>query len=402
MKHSGYKKQSFVTLPVTALLISILVVGCSSSNDAAAPTATPTATPEEFEVVIPISLPVAQDKGITFANAEKSFGEIPQTAWQNVQDAISANPAVEIPTTIVIGPNTDTTIEQITSLLQMEYRLWSGFQQPPSFGGLVYNAIDEAWAEKEWPKIATKLKLTDDPDSEISQLRAGCNFTNEVATECFGGMAETFQNTPAGFAFYGVQSPYWSKESLQVGPISQVTHEYTHIVQFAQWNGTELQPGENVKSDSAHNGMPCWFSEGQANAIGIPIAAKDLNSYIQGRDNSVRRRINQDSGAKPALTDTTLTAKNITSFLYGQDIATCYKPATNGDWQLGYSVGYAATEVLVAIGGPQSTMALLSKTASGRTWPDAFREVYGVSWKEGADVLGRVLEAEYAAKPMDH
>jgi len=360
------------------------------------------ATPEDFEAAIPISLPVAQDKGITFANAEKSFEEIPQTAWQNIQDAINANPAFGIPTTIVIGPNTDTTIEQITSLLHMEYRLWNGFQQPHSFGGLVYNAIDEPWAEKEWPKIATKLKLTDDPDRQISQLRAGCNFTNEVATECFGGMAVTFQNTSAGFAFYGVQSPYWSKDSSEVGPISQVPHEYTHIVQFAQWNGAELKPGENLKSDSAHNGMPCWFSEGQANAIGIPIAAKDLNSYIQGRDNGVRRRINQDSGAKPALSDTTLTAKNITSFLYGQDIATCYNPATNGDWQLGYSVGYAATEVLVAIGGPQSTMALLAKTASGRTWPDAFQEVYGLSWKEGAEILGKVLEAEYAAKPMDH
>jgi len=396
MKSSGIKFQ------ITALMISILVVGCSSIDDATAPIVNPTTTPEEFEAAIPISLPVEQDKRITFANAEKSFEEIPQTAWQNIHDAINANPVVDIPTTIVIGPNTDTTMEQVTSLLQMEYRLWNGFQQPPSFGGLVYNAVDEGWAEKEWPKLAAKLKLTDNPNSEIPQIRAGCNFTNNVATECFGGMAATFQNTLAGFAFYGVQSPYWSQNSLQVGPISQVTHEYTHIVQFAQWNGAGLKPGENLTSDSAHNAIPCWFSEGQANAIGIPIAAKDLNSYIQGRDNSVRRRINQDSGVKPALTDTTLTAKNITSFLYGQDIATCYNPATNGDWQLGYNVGYAATEVLVAIGGPQSTMALLAKTASGLTWSDAFQEVYGLSWKEGADVLGKVLEAEYAAKPMDH
>jgi hypothetical protein len=395
MKHSGVKYQ------ITALLISILIVGCSSSNDATAPTETPMATSKAYEAVIPISLPVEQDKRITFANAEKSFEEIPQTAWQNIQDAINANSAVDIPTTIVIGPNTDTTVEQITSLLQMQYRLWNGFEQPPSFAGLVYNAQDQAWAEKEWPKMATELKLTDDPDSEISGLRAGCNFTNDVATECYGGMSVLFPNTLAGFAFYGVQSPYWSQNSLEVGPISQVPHEYTHLVQYAQWSGAELQPGENLKSDSAHKGMPCWFSEGQANAIGIPIAANDLNSYIQGRDNSVRVRINQDSGAKPALTDTTLTAKNITSFLYGQDASTCYDPA-NGDWQLGYSVGYAATEVLVAIGGPQSTMALLAKTASGLTWADAFHAVYGVSWEEGADILGKVLEAEYAAKPMDH
>jgi hypothetical protein len=265
----------------------------------------------------------------------------------------------------------------------------------------VYNAKDEAWAEAEWPKMANELKLTDNPSGEISQIRAGCNFTNDVATECFGGMAVTFQNSSAGFAFYGVQSPYWSKKSLQVGPISQVTHEYTHNVQFAQWNGAPLKPGENLKSDSAHNGMPCWFSEGQANAIGIPIAANDMESYIQGRDNSVRQKINVGSGAKPALTNASLTAENIASFLYGQNISTCYNPATNNDWQLGYNVGYAATEVLVAIGGPRSTMALLALTASGLTWSDAFQEVYGISWKDGSDILGKVLAAEYAAKPMN-
>jgi hypothetical protein len=258
----------------------------------------------------------------------------------------------------------------------------------------VYNAKDEAWAEAEWPNMANELKLTDNPSGEISQIRAGCNFTNDVATECFGGMAVTFfQNTSAGFAFYGVQSPYWSKGSLQVGPISQVTHEYTHNVQFAQWNGN---------SESAHSGMPCWFSEGQANAIGIPIAAKDLKSYIQGRDNSVRRSINHDSSSKPALNKANLTAENIASFLYKIDFPTCYNPSTNADWQLGYSVGYAAAEVLVAIGGPRSTMALLDLTASGLTWSEAFQEVYGISWKEGSDILGKVLAAEYASKPMDH
>jgi hypothetical protein len=396
MKHATYKLQ------ITALIISLFATGCSSSTGATTSSSTPIAPSEEFKAVIPISLPVAQDKGITFANAESLFEQIPQTAWQNIQDAIDANPVVDIPTTVVIGPNTDTTIEQITSLLQMNYRLWHGFQQPTSYGGLVYNAKDEAWAEAEWPNMANELKLTENPSGEIPQIRAGCNFTNDVATECFGGMAVTFQNSSAGFAFYGVQSPYWSKKSLQVGPISQVTHEYTHNVQFAQWNGAPLKPGENLNSDAAHNAMPCWFSEGQANAIGIPIAANDLESYIQGRDNSVRRKINVGSGAKPALTNASLTAENIASFLYGQNILTCYNPATNNDWQLGYNVGYAATEVLVAIGGPQSTMALLAKTASGSTWSDAFKEVYGITWKEGSDILGKVLAAEYAAKPMDH
>ena len=170
---------------------------------------------------------------------------------------------------------------------------------------------------------------------------------------------------------------------------------------MAQWIGIKLKPGEYSRSDSFHSATPCWFSEGQPNAIGIPIASNDLNSYMQGRDNSIRRKINESGSSKPALTNNGLTADAITSFLYGQDIATCYNPATNNDWQLGYSIGYAATEVLVAIGGPQSTMALLAKTASGLTWAEAFQAVYGISWKDGAETLGKVLAAEYLAKPMN-
>jgi hypothetical protein len=342
-----------------------------------------------------------QNKAITFANAAANYAQIPQVAWQNIQDAIAANQLPDVPTTIVIGPNTDTTVQQITTLLQKAFRLFSGFQQPPSFSALVYNAKDEAWAEKEWPNFASQQKLTDNPSSNINQLRAGCGFSSGIATECYGGMAVSFPSTTAGFAFMGVQSPYWSASSLQVGPISQVVHEYTHNVQIAQWIGTKLKPGEHSRSESFHNTTPCWFSEGQPNAIGIPVVSNDLNSYMQGRDNSIRRKINESGSTKPALTNNSLSAVAITSFLYGQDISTCYNPTTNNDWQLGYNIGYAAAEALVAIGGPQSTMALLAQTASGLTWSEAFQSVYGISWKDGAETLGKVLAAEYAAKPMN-
>ena len=74
---------------------------------------------------------------------------IPKTAWQNVQDVIAANQAVEIPTTLSIGPSTGTTKEQILPLLQKNYRLFQGFRQPDSYIGLVYNGNDEPWAEKQ-------------------------------------------------------------------------------------------------------------------------------------------------------------------------------------------------------------------------------------------------------------
>jgi hypothetical protein len=72
----------------------------------------------------------------------------------------------------------------------------------------------------------------------------------------------------------------------------------------------------------------------------------------------------------------------------------------NPNYRLGYSVGYAAVEVLVAIGGPQSTLALYTLCARGEKWDTAFKSVYGISWDEGATVLSQVLAAQYSAKPI--
>lgn len=363
------------------------------------PSTTEASKPEaKFSPLIPITLPIKQNGEITFANAVEKVDRIPRTAWQNIQDIISSNGAVDIPTTLAIGPNTDTTESQITDFLKKEYALWNGFKQPSSYAGIIYNAKDEAWAESEWPKLANALNLKVDAKNYISSLRAGCGFSNGVATECWGGMAATFPGSDSGFAFYGVQSPYWAKDSTQTGPISQVTHEYTHNVQFAQIIGSPLGANNAHRPSASHSTMPCWFSEGQANAIGIPIVSNNMTSYMQGRDNSIFRSINTNVPVKPTLT--TLSADAITNFLYSQDISTCYDPNKNPDWQLGYNIGFAATEVLVAIGGPQATMALLAKGASGLTWTQSFEAVYGISWKNGAEVIGKVLAAEYAGRQM--
>jgi hypothetical protein len=178
--------------------------------------------------------------------------------------------------------------------------------------------------------------------------------------------------------------------------MTQVTHELTHNMQYAQFTGTVMKPGEYSRADQFHHSSPCWFHEGQANAIGITVFQPTLNAYFSARDGNIQRAINP--GTTVSLTDFSATA--ITAFLTGQDPMTCSNPSKNQDYQLGYSIGYAASEVLIAIGGARSTVALLSKTAEGLSWSAAFQAVYGITWSEGADVLGKVLAAEYAVKPM--
>jgi hypothetical protein len=359
-------------------------------------TPTPLATQVVFKPLFPITLPVTQNGTITFANAASRFDGIPQIAWQRVQDVIAANSEVNIPTTIHIGPHTQTTVEQILPLLQREYRLFQGFSQPSSYMGLTYNGQDEPWAEKELQILLGDSINADLTSHYVDVMRQACDLSNPANPSCTSGNSLDLSPTTNGASLYGVQEPFWNLVNQNVGPMSQVNHEYTHNVQFAQWIGAPRKPGSHSGIEEAHTKMPCWFQEGQANGIGIAVWALDLPTYINARRGNVARAINPN-GPKPSLA--TYSADSFTKFLYDQDPLTCYQPSS-GDYQLGYSVGYAATEALIAIGGPQSTMALLTRMAAGDNWSSAFQAVYGISWEQGAVVLGEVLAAEYAVLPL--
>jgi hypothetical protein len=93
-------------------------------------------------------------------------------------------------------------------------------------------------------------------------------------------------------------------------------------------------------------------------------------------------------------TITDYTQASLKDYLYNQSAPSCYQ---NGPlYRLGYSVGALTTEALVAIAGPQSTMALFALAAEGQDFQTAFRSVYGISWSEASTILSKVLAAEYA------
>jgi hypothetical protein len=93
-------------------------------------------------------------------------------------------------------------------------------------------------------------------------------------------------------------------------------------------------------------------------------------------------------------TITDYTQASLKDYLYNQSTPSCYN---NGSlYLLGYTVGAFTTEALIAIGGPQSVMALYALGAEGQDFPTAFKNVYGISWSEGSTILSKVLAAEYA------
>jgi hypothetical protein len=357
------------------------------------PAATATPTPK---MPVPVSLPVVQTGSITFANAVTNYAQIPQVAWQNVQDAIAANPDVNVPTTIHIGPNTDASLSAITTGLNRINKLFAGFTSVSKYYGIVYAAKDLKWAQNDAVTLFQTMGLKGSfaqLDVIKNQSSAGCEINGTTVVECGGGMAWDLRNnnSTAGGSYYGVQSGgYWTDAQKNVGPMTQVNHEALHNYQIIQFSKTPLTGNQNTSADAMHDATPWWFSEGQANGIGISTFVDKFSDYLAVRQQTVVR--NPGPNAKVPTT-----AEGFKSFLMNAQKASPENP----NWMLAYSIGYSAVETLIAIGGPRATLALYALGANGEKWETAFKNVYGISWDQGATVLSQVLAAEYAANPME-
>lgn len=362
----------------------------------AAPAAAPSAVPSA-SLPIPITLPVAQNGPITFANAVANYADIPKTAWQRTQDAIAANPDVKIPTTIHIGPNTKASQTAIETALGRINKLFAGFRHVSSFTGIVYNAKDQQWAQNDTFELlsATKTKSSAARKEVIKNLvQAGCEINGTTVVDCGGGMAWDLSDGGSDFggSFYGVQSDgdYWSDSTKYIGPMTQVNHEVMHNYQVTQFFYTPRGKGQNISSDVMHVATPWWYSEGQANGIGISTFVDNLPDYLRIRNDSVTR----SPGSRATIP--AFNAASLKAFLNDVQVAS----PENKNWMLAYSIGFTTLEALIAIGGPQSTLAIYTLAAKGEDWPTAFKHVYGISWDEGSTILAQVLAAEYAALPM--
>jgi hypothetical protein len=341
---------------------------------------------------------VPQGGAVTFENAAANYAQIPQVAWQRVQDAIAANSSDNIPTNIVIGPNTKASLDLITSSINKEYKLFSGFQHFPSYTGVVSNAADEKWAEAQSATLFSQLGIQSGftRAENISRILQGnCEMNGSTAVNCSGGMAINFKDAgrSEGFTYYSVETggpDFWTAANKNAGPMTQVNHELTHNYQFAQFINKPFANGEHTAADQSHNFTPWWYSEGQANAIGISVFIDNVNDYTQVRKNTLTRSPGSNANI-PAFTP-----QGMKSFLMDYQET----GPQNRNWQMAYSIGYAAVEALVAIGGPQSTLALYALGGNGEDWETAFNHVYGITWDQGATILGQVLSAEYSALPM--
>ena len=322
------------------------------------PNPTPSNSPknEEPSPTFPTSL----------ANLKEYFEGIPYSAWSDVQKKLELNPLPKTSVSITYGSNTkaryseDFTKEKVF----LGSRVMSSFPQPSEVRFYEFNKLDVNWGKEEASKYVSPFKL-------------GQSFSNQAELLCSGedcDGAVTNYASGVGLVLVGVSTPINRYGDISRFKGQNDLHEYVHAVQGIIFAGKQTSPPPTL--------LPCWYSEGQPQAVSILTSSSSIKDYL-----NVRRGWMKDN--RWMLPD--MTSKSIETFL-ADNMKTPCPQSTNS---LNYTVGYIALEALISVGGVDSTFELLNKVADGKTFKEAFEMQYQMSWEKAAPILADVISRAF-------
>jgi hypothetical protein len=334
---------------------------------------------------IPINLPVAPGP-ITFSNILDHLPEVAKSAYDNVHQVFNVNamPA-NIKSTIWVGPTTQI-VGSMPEATRFEeaMKLWAGFYQPVTFGAFFFNTADEPLAEPVFTQWKLDSHINGGPTTDL--LKGECQKSNGLPGGTVGGPLGDCTNANGGvidgigtgMGIFGVPNDPGSRnDPYRAGALE--IHEYTHMVQTAQFLGHGDQPARAMQDMS-----PCWLQEGMAHFASKTTASTTFEDYLTQRNGEAKNRTNADGLVPPRDT------AGVSAYISLQTL-----PACERTYSWGYATGMLIVEALSAIGGVQSTMALYAEEARGNQFTDAFKLVYGVSWETAQPILTQVVVQDY-------
>ena len=329
------------------------------------PTPTPSPTPSPIQdsqpmpTISPIPVPTVEKAPSGFGDLIENYQGIPMAVWNEAQRL--ANSGTEKTNfDIEIGPRTKLQAEVGSPLIYLKRtsRLWSNYAQPASTKAFFYNYSDLSWVQDKNRNLGGSWHKPED-------LAENCK--NEVVCNSFGGAFKGM-----GQLFIGVSNEM--KSLWNLGWVrGNYAHEFTHTVQY-----TQLNAPANVK-------LPCWFAEGQPQVIGQSLGFENLIDYKRSRMSWV----SQSAGV---LGD--YSPESILRF-YEQTGAAGNGICNQNVRSRVYDVGYFTVEALSSIKGIQASMDLVTSVGKGNSFESSFAAIYGITWKEAAPVLARVVSRIY-------
>ncbi len=322
------------------------------------------------------------NSGLTWQNIESRVSEIGAAAWQSTQDALKENGKgnLTISIKVIYAPKTaNSHYVGFDDYLRTGIQLWNRFYLPPNSTFLVYSYDEIPWAQSTITKI-----LADSGMSQSQARQAGTNLASAPYgnPDCGGANAGMLSDTQA-IGVFGLCPRNEGTDPYYEGPLQ--IHEFTHQIQDSQFVGTKFNKQQI---------LPCWISEGLAHAGGLSAGTKTLNAYLAVRKSQAAHPVlGVAGGGSGGQLDTSSIDYNFMKKFYSESAP----PSCFGlpSYALGYSIGFLTTEALAAIGGIESPLLLYTRTASGETFEEAFKNIYGIDWLAAQNILAKVVVKEF-------
>ena len=301
----------------------------------------------------------------TFTDLEAKHEGIPYAVWEKIQSNLALHKSTNLKITFLFGPTTPQrypnqwTIDAVT----LGSRVMAAQKQPAEVKFVQFNKSDVLWARTEAEKY-------------ISPFRLGISFPDQASEKCAGvdcDGAVTNIASDIGLVLVGVANPV-NRFNIQKFNGQNDLHEYTHAVQGMIFKGKTQSPPPVL--------MPCWFSEGQPQAVSIPTVARSAEEYVKIR--------------KGWITDNRWVLKDYEPETIQDFLRKNMKlPCDENSYAMVFHLGYIVMDALVAIGGIDKTFDVLTSIADGMSYEDSFKNTYGISWDEASVLLSKAVSKIY-------
>jgi hypothetical protein len=332
--------------------------GVAVTKPAVVPAPTASAAPQPVAEKIP-AIPTS------FADLEANYQGIPYAVWEKVQSNLALHKSTDLKISFLFGPNTPQRYPNQWSIdaLTLGSRVMGAQKQPAEAKFVQYNKQDVPWARTEAEKY-------------ISPFRLGNSFPDQASEKCSGvdcNGSVTNIASDIGLILVGVSTPV-NRYAVQRFNGQNDLHEYAHAVQGMVFKGKTQSPPPVL--------MPCWYSEGQPQAVSIPTLAKSAEDYVKIR--------------KGWVTDNRWLLKDYEPESIQEFLRINMKvPCDPTSYEMVFFLGYIVMDALVAIGGIDKTFDVLTSIADGMTFEESFKKSYGITWGEASVVLSRVASKVY-------